>query len=238
MRAWRNCTTRRWPNSCTMPSRSQSRAAIACPNACAITTSRWSAGLLVLGDALCAFNPIYGQGMTVAAIEVGTLAGSLQQQHLQPQPDFERRVLRQMQEAIYPAWWRSAIEDMRWPGVTHIGPEPLQGIKLLHKFFGLCIKQSTQQLTKLMQTGNFDMRYMSYFFMNWLFISPRDVINVGTLDFLLQSETPDQKQAIIKELFEGYNQSIEIVLDEIVPHFTYDFGNPFTALANEKAQAV
>ncbi|QBD77493.1 FAD-dependent monooxygenase [Ktedonosporobacter rubrisoli] len=187
---------------------------------------RWPAGLLVIGDALCHFDPVYGQGMTVAAIEAETLAMCLQQQQEQPQADFERRVLQRMQEAIYPAWWRSVLEDLRWTGVTHKGPVELKGVKLLHKYFEFCMKQSTRKLLEQMQTGDFNPLYMSYFMMNWLFISPRDVINARTLFALLEGETHEEKQAILTEMFEGYEQNIEAALEEIVPHFTFEFRQP------------
>jgi 2-polyprenyl-6-methoxyphenol hydroxylase-like FAD-dependent oxidoreductase len=44
------------------------------------------AGLLVIGDAICRFNPAYGQGMSIAAMEAGVLQRLVDARRTDPHP--------------------------------------------------------------------------------------------------------------------------------------------------------
>ncbi|HEY7125927.1 MAG TPA: FAD-dependent monooxygenase [Ktedonobacterales bacterium] len=74
-------------------------------------------GFLVMGDAVCSFNPIYGQGMTVAAIEAETLQAALQQcQGRQgDMAGFTRRFQKAIAKTINVAWMFTTSEDFRYP---------------------------------------------------------------------------------------------------------------------------
>jgi hypothetical protein len=74
--------------------------------------SRHPDGLLVMGDAACVFNPVYGQGMTVAAIESMVLRDHLRRG--EPKP---ARFFRDLAKAIDPPWDMSAGADLGFPGV-------------------------------------------------------------------------------------------------------------------------
>ncbi|MGV7371759.1 FAD-dependent oxidoreductase [Mycobacterium kansasii] len=65
-------------------------------------------GLLVTGDALCSFNPIYGQGMTMAALEAVTLRDCLSH----PNGDLGRQFFRAMAQQIRPIWATNQINDL------------------------------------------------------------------------------------------------------------------------------
>ncbi|MFC4946054.1 NAD(P)/FAD-dependent oxidoreductase [Pseudonocardia sp. GCM10023141] len=69
---------------------------------------------LVIGDALCAFNPIYGQGMTVSAIEATVLRECLQSSTT----GLPRRFYRQAARAIDIPWDIAAGGDLALPTVT------------------------------------------------------------------------------------------------------------------------
>ncbi|GAA3233977.1 FAD-dependent oxidoreductase [Dactylosporangium siamense] len=73
---------------------------------------RFPAGLLVMGDAVCSFNPLYAQGMTVAAIESLTLAKHLRRGLPQP-----LAFLRDIAGDIGQPWALSAGADLAYAGV-------------------------------------------------------------------------------------------------------------------------
>jgi 2-polyprenyl-6-methoxyphenol hydroxylase-like FAD-dependent oxidoreductase len=75
--------------------------------------TRFPDGLLVLGDAVSSFNPIYGQGITVAALEALALRRHLER-GIQPQP---RRVFADLARVVDVPWDIAAGGDLVFPGV-------------------------------------------------------------------------------------------------------------------------
>ena len=71
-------------------------------------------GYLVTGDALCSFNPIYGQGMSVAALEAETLEECLSE----GQDGLPRRFYRQISKVVDTPWKLATGADFAHPGVT------------------------------------------------------------------------------------------------------------------------
>lgn len=71
----------------------------------------WPAGLLVTGDALCAFDPVYGHGVTVAACEALVLRDALGRGL---RPGGERRVLRRLAREAAVPWAIATGEDLRF----------------------------------------------------------------------------------------------------------------------------
>ncbi|MFC8434725.1 NAD(P)/FAD-dependent oxidoreductase [Streptomyces sp. NPDC057253] len=73
------------------------------------------AGFLATGDALCTFNPIYGQGMAVAAMSAVALRDALADPRRTPTT---RRVQQAILAASRQAWDISAGADRKMPGAT------------------------------------------------------------------------------------------------------------------------
>jgi 2-polyprenyl-6-methoxyphenol hydroxylase-like FAD-dependent oxidoreductase len=74
---------------------------------------RFPDGYLVTGDAVCSFNPVYGQGMSVAALEALVLRRHLRR-GVVPQP---RRWFREIARVVDVPWDIAVGGDLVFPGV-------------------------------------------------------------------------------------------------------------------------
>ena len=88
---------------------------------------RFPSGYLVIGDAVCSFNPIYGQGMSVAATEAqaleACLAGGLD--------GLSRRFYARARQIVDIPWAIATGEDLRFPQVE--GKRP-PGFGLINRY--------------------------------------------------------------------------------------------------------
>lgn len=75
--------------------------------------TRFPQGFLVFGDAICSFNPLYGQGMTVAAMEAATLRDCLAEGAAR----LPRRFLTRASTVVDVPWSIAVGGDLRLPEV-------------------------------------------------------------------------------------------------------------------------
>ncbi|GHF30469.1 hypothetical protein GCM10010218_09700 [Streptomyces mashuensis] len=91
----------------------------------------WLAGFLVLGDAVATYNPIYGQGMSVAAHSAAALRAALGRRDLR-EPGFARAVQRTIGGIVQSPWELATGQDIQYPGA--IGTQPPAAARLLRGY--------------------------------------------------------------------------------------------------------
>jgi len=114
--------------------------------------TRFPAGYLVFGDALCSFNPIYGQGMTVAAQEAALLRECLDA----GQADLARRFFAAAATAIDTPWDIAVGNDLRHPQVE--GPRSPK-VRFINWYIGklhMAARHDAKLTTAFLEVANLE----------------------------------------------------------------------------------
>jgi 2-polyprenyl-6-methoxyphenol hydroxylase-like FAD-dependent oxidoreductase len=89
----------------------------------------WPNGFVVLGDAACTFNPIYGHGMAIAARGALALDAGLRRYGIN---NGAHRIQRDIADEADLAWEMATRQDLRYP--TTLGPRPGPVARLQQRF--------------------------------------------------------------------------------------------------------
>jgi 2-polyprenyl-6-methoxyphenol hydroxylase-like FAD-dependent oxidoreductase len=108
--------------------------------------SRRPEGFVVVGDSACAFNPVYGQGMTMAALGALALGELLAKQSRRQREGelrgFAARFQRRLAKVNQPAWMLATGEDFRVKGAE--GGTPDRMTKFMQKYVDNVVLLSTK----------------------------------------------------------------------------------------------
>ena len=96
--------------------------------------TRWPDNFVMLGDAACAFNPTYGQGMSVAALEAQALDRWLRASHS------TLAFQQQLMQVVRGPWLMATNEDSRLPHVVGATPSRFDRLnqRYIDEFIWLC----------------------------------------------------------------------------------------------------
>jgi len=104
---------------------------------------RWPEHFIIVGDAVCTFNPVYGQGMSAAAQDARILNQCLDRLAFgseDPLSGLPRLFQTRLAQANSNLWLMATGEDYRWPSTE--GPEPGLAMKLMHRYLDRLMAQS------------------------------------------------------------------------------------------------
>jgi 2-polyprenyl-6-methoxyphenol hydroxylase-like FAD-dependent oxidoreductase len=110
---------------------------------------RWPERLLAVGDSACAFNPVYGQGMSVAAKSAVALDGELERHGRSHDSldGFVRRMQRRIATEGNAAWMIATGDDLRMPTTT--GAKVTAATRMQHRYLDRVVAASTTDETVL-----------------------------------------------------------------------------------------
>jgi 2-polyprenyl-6-methoxyphenol hydroxylase-like FAD-dependent oxidoreductase len=97
----------------------------------------WPEGLVVVGDAVGSYNPVYGHGMAVAAKCALEILAVLKATGFHT-PGIARRLQHAVAQPVGDAWDMAIGQDARYPGASDTKPTAVES--LLTRYVDLCVR--------------------------------------------------------------------------------------------------